>query len=109
MVRRHFAPQPLHDTAGLLAAWRAAIPEIRAAVTPDVDGDAMLPNYGTAFADTDYARVPAADLPFGLPAWVGDDAWGRTAHPRHNNSVARPGDGPEHQLLWQAPVSTGGP
>lgn len=97
-----------HDTAGLLAAWRAAIPEIRTAVTPDEDGDATLPNYGTTFAESDYARIPTADLPFGLPAWVGDDGWGRTGHPRHNNSVARPGDGPEHQLLWQAPVSTGG-
>lgn len=92
-----------HDAASLLDAWRAAIPTLRGVVTPDPDGDATLPNYGTSFRESDYARIPARDLPFGMPAWFGDDAWGRTAHPPHMNSVARPASDPDHTLVWQAP------
>ena len=51
----------------------------------------------------DYARIPLRDLPFGVPEWFGDDAWGRTARRRHNNSVSRPGSDLEHTLVWQAP------
>jgi hypothetical protein len=101
-----------HDTAGLLDAWRAAIPDIRAVLPPDPDGDATLPDYGTTFTEDDYRPIPPADLPFGLPAWMGDDSWGRTASPRHNNSVARPATDPDHQLVWQAPATgpdAGGP
>jgi hypothetical protein len=81
-------------------------------LTPDPDGDPTLPAYGTDFAESDYRPIPAVDLPFGLPAWMGDDSWGRTASPRHNNAVARSGVDPDHQLVWQAPVggtATGGP
>jgi hypothetical protein len=59
-------------------------------VTPDRDGDPAIDNYGTRFRETDYQRIPSRDLPFGMPAWFGDDAWGRKAKPRHNNSVQRP-------------------
>jgi hypothetical protein len=72
-------------------------------VTPDSDGDASVPNYGSSFEETDYAPIPPRDLPFGLPAWFGDDAWGRQDTPRHNNCVARPSSDPEHTLVWQAP------
>ena len=92
-----------HDATELVTRWRAAIPPLRNAVTPDPDGDATLPNYGTKFAERDYAPIPKRDLPYGLPAWFGDDAWGRKAKPRHNNSVERPGSDLEHHLLWQAP------
>jgi uracil-DNA glycosylase len=85
----------------LVDEWREAITQLRAIVTPDSDGDATLPNYGSSFRESDYARIPARDLPFGLPEWFGHDAWGRTATPRHNNSVARRGD---HTLTWRAPV-----
>ena len=48
-------------------------------------------------------RSRRRDLPFGLPSWVGDDAWGRKATPRHNNSVERLSTDPDHTLVWQAP------
>ena len=38
-----------------------------------------------------------------MPAWFGDDAWGRKARPQHNNSVERPGRDLLHTLVWQAP------
>jgi uracil-DNA glycosylase len=87
----------------LVTEWRRAISELRDVVTPDSDGDATLPNYGTRFRETDYARIPPRDLPFGMPAWFGDDAWGRADSPRHNNSVARPGSDLKHTLVWRAP------
>jgi uracil-DNA glycosylase len=89
----------------LVAAWRAAVPELRALVTPDPDGDPTLPNYGAGFAERDYARIPLRDLPFGVPAWLGDDSWGRRARPRHNNSVRRPAYDLKHTLIWSAPES----
>jgi hypothetical protein len=92
-----------HDGPRLVAEWGQAIPALRAAVTPDPDGDPTLPNYGTSFRESDYARIPSRDLPFGMPAWFGDDAWGRTAKPRHNNSVERPGSDLRHTLVWRAP------
>ena len=92
-----------HDESVLLTEWREAITHIRNVVTPDRSGDATLANYGSKLAEADYAAIPKRDLPFGLPTWFGDDAWGRKAKPRHNNSVERPNDDPEHSLLWQAP------
>lgn len=97
-------PHPsAHDEADLLNKWRAELPNVRAVVTPDPGGDQSEPNYGTTFDESDYGRIPPADLPFGLPSWMGDDSWGRTASPRHNNSVNRPGTDPDHTLVWQAP------
>jgi hypothetical protein len=94
-----------HSTSHLVSGWKAAIPGIRDAVTPDPDGDQTGPNYGTGIKETDYARIPNADLPFGLPSWMGDDHWGRTGSPRHNNAVARSGDDPDHEMVWVAPES----
>ncbi len=92
-----------HSTADLLDSWREALPAIRAAVAVDPGGDNTGSNYGSTFEETDYAPIPARDLPFGLPDWVGDDHWGRTARPRHNNSVDRPASDPDHALVWRAP------
>lgn len=92
------------DEPALLAAWRDAIERLRPVITPDPGGSQAAANYGAAFQEHDYARIPPDDLPFGLPAWFGDDAWGRTAQPRHNNSVKRPGDDLAHSLIWQAPL-----
>jgi uracil-DNA glycosylase len=89
------------NTRDLLDRWRAAVTELRAVVTPDAGQDNNARNYGTRFTEADYTRIPASDLPFGLPDWFGDDRWGRQARPRHNNSVERPAD--DHTLLWQAP------
>ena len=93
-----------HSETNLLNQWRAAIPELRAVVSPDPDGSADGPNYGNAFEESDYSPIPKADLPFGLPQWAGDDAWGRRAAPRHNNSVQRSRADKEHLLEWRAPT-----
>jgi uracil-DNA glycosylase len=97
-------PHPSSRSAARLRdEWRAAVTELRTIVTPDPDGDPTLPNYGDRFGESDYARIPLRDLPFGVPPWFGDDAWGRTAKPRHNNSVERPSSDVEHTLVWIAP------
>jgi hypothetical protein len=62
-------------------------------------GQAMAP-----VLDADYPRIPIHDLPFGLPAWFGEDSWGRTARPRHNNSVERPAGDQLHALVWTCPA-----
>ncbi len=61
-------PHPSNPNADLLEKWRTAIPDLRAVVTPDPDGNASGPNYGTTFKESDYAPIPPEDLPFGLPA-----------------------------------------
>lgn len=97
-------PHPSSRNPGeLLDEWRTAIDQLRQIVTPDPDGDQSGPNYGSKFRELDYTRIPFHDLPFGLPAWFGDDSWGRTARPRHNNSVERLADDLLHTLVWTAP------
>jgi uracil-DNA glycosylase len=91
------------DTVALIAAWRAAVEQLRGVITPDPDGDPTTPNYDLKLVERDYARIPPRDLPFGVPSWLGDDAWGRTAKPRHNNSVERPQSDLLHTLVWRAP------
>lgn len=93
------------DAAGLINAWRAAVTSLRAIVTPDPDGDATMPNYGATFTEADYTRIPARDLPFGAAPWIGDDSWGRTGRPKHNNCVSRPSPDDQHTLIWIAPKS----
>ena len=61
------------------------------------------PTTARAFTRATTRAIPPGDLPFGMPAWFGDDAWGRTAKPRHNNSVERPGSDLRHTLVWRAP------
>ncbi len=97
-------PHPSSRDAGALAtAWKAAITQLRGIVTPDAGGDNTGPNYGTGIKEADYTRVPLADLPFGVPAWFGDDSWGRTGTPKHNNCVNRPSSDLKHTLVWVAP------
>lgn len=91
------------DPQALLDSWRTAVIELRGIVTPDPDGNPGVPNYGPQFLESDYAPIPAGDLPFGVPSWLGDDAWGRQDQPRHNNSVERPDTDPLNTLVWRAP------
>jgi uracil-DNA glycosylase len=94
-------PHPSNrSTSTLLSEWKKAITQLRGLITPDAGGTNTGPNYGTTFKESDYAAVPARDLPFAVPDWLGDDAWGRKAKPRHNNSVDREGD---DKISWQAP------
>ena len=89
--------------AALLDAWRQSVSDLRAVVTPDPDGDPAAANYGEKFEEADYAPIPARDLPPGVPTWLGDDAWGRTAAPPHRNCVSRPSPDDRHTLHWIAP------
>jgi uracil-DNA glycosylase len=92
----------------LLDEWRAAVLTLREVLKPDPDGDATGANYASTFTEADYAPIPRRDLPFGLPSWVGDDAWGRGAQPRHANSVERPKNDLMHALVWHAPNGASG-
>ena len=88
----------------LLDAWRAAITKLRTVVTVDQGGTNGGNNYGSSFNETDYARVPSFDLPFGVPAFLGDDAWVRKGSGM--NSVSRPSPDDDHTLVWRAPTSS---
>lgn len=91
------------DSRRLLDAWRAAVTELRGVVTPDPDGDNAGPNYGSRFTEADHAPVPRGDLPFGAPAFLGDDAWVRAKPGGAQNSVERPSPDDDHTLIWRAP------
>ena len=100
-------PHPSSRDAGrLVSEWRAAVTALRGVVTPDPDGDASGPNYGTTFAERDYAAVPHADLPFGVPPWLGDDSAGRQSRPKRRNTVERDPEDLMHTLIWRAPETT---
>ncbi|WP_028046615.1 uracil-DNA glycosylase family protein [Cellulomonas sp. URHE0023] len=58
----------------LCESWNQALDALHGAVTPDVP--VALRHYGTTITAQDLAPIPDADLPPGLPAWMGDlDAW----------------------------------
>jgi uracil-DNA glycosylase len=95
------------DEKKLLDAWRAAVTDLRTRVTPDADGSTAGANYGQKFAEADYAAIPRRDLPFGAPAFLGDDAAVRAKPGGAQNSVERPSPDDGHTLIWHAP-KTGG-
>ncbi|MET8545270.1 uracil-DNA glycosylase family protein [Kitasatospora sp. NPDC004799] len=97
-------PHPTsHDPVALLDGWRAAITTLRPVVRPDEDGDNTGPNYGAAFEEGDYRPIPRRDLPFGAPAFLGDDAWVRTGGGETQSSVTRPSPDDGRTLIWKAP------
>jgi hypothetical protein len=101
----HEVPHPSsRDEDVLLHSWRAAVSDLRGVVTADADGDDALPNYGSQFSDDDYAPVPRRDLPFGAPAFLGDDAWARALG--EQTAVGRPSPDDKHTLIWRAPGAT---
>ncbi len=89
----------------LLDEWRIAVELLRGIVTPDGDGDNSGPNYGSRLAESDYAPIPRRDLPFGAPAFLGDDAWVRAQPGGAQNSVERPAPDDGHTLIWRAPTT----
>jgi len=91
------------DSKKLVADWHDAIDRLRQKVTPDPDGNPNGANYGASFRETDYAAIPARDLPFGVPGFLGNDAKGRAGHPRRNNCVERPTPDDGVTLIWTAP------
>ena len=90
-----FLARPMHPsarpTASLLASWRFWLPRVRARVTPDPDGDASTPGYGNTFRLDELPPIPRRDLPFGMPAWFGQQA---------PNTTTRQGSRVIH---WEAP------
>ena len=99
-----YVPHPSsRDEKKLLNTWRKTVEELREIITPDEDADLLLPNYGDKIDMNAYARIPHRDLPFGVPDWLGDDAWGREAKPAHRNCVKRPNPDDRHTLIWIAP------
>ena len=90
-----------------LKGWARAVTRLRAVVTPDAEGDPGGPNFGAYFTELDYARVPRWDLPKVAPAYVGDDSWGRTASPRHNNCCDRPVPDDDVSLILTPPPDQG--
>lgn len=96
------------DEDEVLEGWRSAVNELRDIITPNPDGDASGPNYGSSFEEKDYAAIPRRDPPFGVPTFLGDDRWRRTGDPPRNNSVERPTDDILHTLLWHAPATPDG-
>lgn len=93
------------EATRLLDEWREAMARLRPLVAPDPDGSQAGPTYGARFLERDYAPIPRHDLPFGVPAWLGDDSAGRLETPRRNNSVRRPIPDDRHTLIWRAPVT----
>ena len=91
------------DENELVTRWRDAIVQLRAIVTPDDDAGALPANYGATFLESDYAPIPRRDLPFGAPAFMGDDAWFRTQTPPQHGGVKRPNPDDRHTLIWAAP------
>jgi uracil-DNA glycosylase len=99
-------------TKALLENWNAALPALRAAVTPEV-AIPFVP-YGDAFALHDLASIPERDLPPGLPEWMRSvDAWasrraigeadGPRATPEDVRQAKRAGIGvkvPRKQRVW---------
>jgi hypothetical protein len=100
-------PHPTsHDEQAMLTAWRQAITNLRQIVTPDPDGTTDGPNYSGSFAESDYAPIPRRDLPFGVPDFLGNDSWARSASPPLRATVNRPSPDDQHTLIWRAPRST---
>jgi hypothetical protein len=92
------------DATKLIIEWRVAVADLRTVVTPDPDGRNSGPNYGERFSESDYARVPRGDLPFGVPSWLGIDARGRQSHPKRRKTVERDPADLLHTLIWRAPA-----
>ena len=62
--------EPLRQ-ASLLAQWRAAVPELRAVVTPDPEGTVDGPNYGSQVRGSDYRPIPRGGPPVRRPGLDG--------------------------------------
>jgi hypothetical protein len=101
-VFKTFHPSYRGDETTLLTDWNRVINEVRQIVTKDSDGDNTLPLYGNTFLESDYAPIPRRDLPFGVPDFLGDDAWRRKK--RGMDSVSRPAKD-DHTITWIAPQS----
>jgi hypothetical protein len=99
-------PHPSHTTAPTSPPSgppRSRPPAPRSPQTPAETKPA--PTTEPALPKPTTPEIPHADLPYGQPIWIGDDHWGRTDSPRHNNTVKRSAADPDHTMTWQAPKS----
>lgn len=60
------------DEAALLQNWNQSLTPLLAKVTPDAGGTVNGTAYGSTFTPADIAPIPARDLPFGVPSWLGN-------------------------------------
>jgi hypothetical protein len=60
------------DDAALLQNWNQGLTTLLVKVTPDPGGTVNGTPYGTTFTPGDIAPIPAWDLPFGVPTWLGN-------------------------------------
>jgi uracil-DNA glycosylase len=67
------AMHPAAMETNVIANWNGLLPAMQQVVAPDDDGIANAPLFGAAFAPEDLAPIPAFDLPFGVPGWLGRD------------------------------------
>ena len=87
----------------LLAQWRTAIPDLRAAVTPDPDGTQGGANYGTTFRESDYRRSRPRTCRSGCrPGWATTPGAAGQATAQQLGRAACASD-QDHTLVWQAP------
>lgn len=132
---------PVGRPAVVLAEWRTAVIHLRTVVEPDegapdyVDRGRGRPpaaghdrgvravGDGRDVTDVDHVRIPAADLPFGVPDWLGDSSRqqattsdpttsdARTSDPTtpgptppdRADCAVRPADDYSHTVVWTAP------
>lgn len=65
-------------------------------------------NYGAEFVESDLRADSAARRPFGVLAFLGDDAWVRARPGDAQNSVRRPSPDDRHtSVIWHAPEGGG--
>jgi hypothetical protein len=84
------AMHPAAFETSVIANWNDLLPVMQQVVVPDDDGAAHAPLFGAAFTPEDLAPIPAFDLPFGLPGWLGRDG----GHSTRNGNK---------EIVWQAP------
>jgi hypothetical protein len=86
--------QSARDDAARLANWNTWLPQVQNLVTADPGDTKDSTPYGTKFKKKDLEPIPARDLAFGVPRWMGngDTAWRRPT-----------GD----QITWKATAADG--
>jgi uracil-DNA glycosylase len=77
------------DEAALAKSWNRGLRLARPLVTPDRGAVIDRAEYGAAIGPDDVVPIPRRDLPFGVPAWMGDGE-----HAERDGAT---------RLVWRAP------
>src|SRR5690606_7287818 len=83
-------PHPAANDALVAARWSAELEPMAAAIAPDPGAAVDLAPYTPPLGGADAIPIPAADLPFGVPAW---QAGGGSHSTRDGNE----------RIVWIAP------